>query len=372
MFKRLLIAIVALAVLGGGIVGFNLFRARMIAQYFATMKPAPLPVTVAAVAPAPWTPGIDTIGTANAIRGADLSTEASGVVREIRFNANDSVTEGQLLVQIDDRQERADLDSAKASLNLAQITLARAQSLQQRGVSSVSNLDSAQAEEISAEAAVAKLEAVLQTKQLLAPFNGTVGIPRVEVGEYVSPGTVYATLQDRSRMRADFTLTEQQAAEVSLGSPLTATAEDGSAPISGTVTGIDPKIDPNSRLVTLRATLDTDGDALTPGQFLRLRIALPTEQGVIALPQTVVASSLYGDTVYVLREETPQGASAPETVVRQVFVTLGRRFGDKVEIRDGLKAGDRVVTAGLNKLSPGAAVTVVDDPAKTGTAPAAN
>lgn len=110
MLKRFIIAIVALAIVAGGIVGFNLFRDKMIAQFFANRQPAPVPVTVSQVKPMQWTPGIDAIGTASAHRGADLSTEASGVVREILFKANDQVTKGQLLVQIDDRQERADLE----------------------------------------------------------------------------------------------------------------------------------------------------------------------------------------------------------------------------------------------------------------------
>lgn len=367
MIKRFLIAILLLVLVGGGIVGFNLFRDKMIAQFFADMKPAPIPVTVTEVVPGPWTPGISAIGTANARQGADLSTEASGVVREIHFNPNDAVTQGQLLVQIDDRQERADLESAKATQALARVTLNRVQNLSERGVSATSALDNARAEEVSAQAAVAKLEAVLQTKQLLAPFPGTIGIPRIEVGQFVGAGTVFATLQDRSQMRVDFALTEQQAAQVQQGFTVTASAEDGGASHPGTITGIDPKIDPNSRLVTFRAMLEADGGALTPGQFLRVRVNLPVEEGVIALPQTAVLSSLYGDSVYIVREETPEGADAPQAVSAQVFVKLGRRFGDTIEITEGVAAGDKVVNAGQNRLSPGAVVRIVTDAPATAT-----
>ncbi|HEY0214287.1 MAG TPA: efflux RND transporter periplasmic adaptor subunit [Paenirhodobacter sp.] len=372
MTKRFIIAIVLLALIVVGIVGFNQFRSKMIGQFLAAMKNTTTPVTVTQAQPGDWMPGIDAIGTANARQGADLSTEASGVVREIRFQSNDMIIQGQLLVQIEDRQERADLDSAKASLNLAGITLKRSQDLQQRGVTATSTLDSAQAEEISAQAQVAKLEAALQTKQLIAPFDGTIGIPRVEVGQYVAAGTVFATLQDRSQMRVDFALTEQQAAQVSQGTTVTVTDDEGGTPLQGAITGIDPKIDPNSRLLTMRAVLDASGDALTPGQFLRVRVNLPVQQNVLSLPQTVVTTSLYGDSVFVVRDEKPEGSDTVQTVAREVFVKLGRRHGSSVEIVDGLKAGDQVVDAGQNRLSSGAMVKIVTDPAETGTQPAAN
>lgn len=364
MLKRFIIAIIALVIVVGGIVGFNLFRDNMIAQFFANRQPAAVPVTVSDVVPGPWTPGIEAIGTASAFQGADLSTEASGVVREILFKANDQITSGQLLVQIDDLQERADLESAKATLNLAQVTLKRSRSLQQRGVSSVSSLDSAEAEEVSAQAQVAKLDAVLRTKQLHAPFDGTIGIAAIEVGQYVTPGTVFATLQDRSQMRVDFNLTEQDVIKVRQGYTVTATSEQSGASITGEVTGINPKIDPNSRLVMVRAVLPDAGDQLTPGQFLRVRVNLPAEPDIIALPQTVVVTSLYGDSVYVARQETPEGAKEPVTVAKQVFVKLGRRFNDQIEITDGLKVGDQVINAGQNRLNSGAVVKIVDDVAQ--------
>ena len=362
MIKRLIIAILLLGLVGGGIVGFNLFRSKMIAQFFATMTPAPVPVTVTEVEPINWMPGIEAIGTATAAQGTDLAVEAAGVVREIKFAANDRVEKGQVLVQIDDRQERADLDAAKAALDLAEITLKRAQELRDRGVSATTTLDTAEAEAISARSSVAKLAAALETKQLTAPFSGTIGIPQIEIGQFVTAGTTYATLQDRSHMRVDFSLSEQQAGMVTAGLPVTVTSEVGDLTLTGTVVGIEPKIDPNSRLVTIRADVPNAADQLTPGQFLRVRVDLPAEDGVIALPQTVVSSTLYGDSVFVVREEATEGAE-PSLVVRQVFVKLGRRSADLVEIAEGLEAGDKVVNAGQNRLSSGAPVTLADAPA---------
>ncbi|SDE75937.1 efflux RND transporter periplasmic adaptor subunit [Rhodobacter capsulatus] len=363
MIKRLLIAIVALVIVAGGIIGYNLFVGKMIAGIFANMKAPPVAVSVTKVVAADWQPGLEAIGTAAAVQGTDLATEAAGIVREIRFAANDRIEKGQALVQIDDRQERADLDAARAAETLAETALTRAKELRLKGVSASSALDEAEAAAIEARATVAKLEATLSTKQLTAPFAGTIGIPQIEIGSYVTPGTVFATLQDRSRMRVDFTLTESEAALVTPGMSVTVTSEVGDVSAEGKITGIEPKIDPNSRLVTLRADVPNEGDKLTPGQFLRVRVALPVEKDVIALPQTVVSSSLYGDSVFVVREEKAEGekAGGSDTTslqARQVFIKVGRHFDDKVEIRTGLQSGDLVVNAGQNKLSSGATVTI--------------
>lgn len=358
MIKRLLIAIVALVLVVGGIVGYNLFRSKMIAQFFANMKQPPVAVSVSEVKPITWTPGLEAIGTASAVRGTELAVEMGGTVQEIHFKANDRVEKGQLLLQIDDRSERADLTSAKAALDLAETNLKRARQLAQRGVSATSNLDQAEASAQEARATVAKLQAVLEKKRLVAPFAGVIGIPQVEIGEFVATGTAFATLQDRDHMRVDFTLSEQQARQAKVGQKVEVSTEDGTLNLTGEITGIEPKIDPNSRLVTLRAEIGNDGNQLTPGQFVHVRVVLPAEDGVIALPQTVVSSNLYGDSVFVVRKETPEGADQPQLIAKQLFVTLGRRSGPLVEITKGLKAGDMVVNAGQNKLNSGATVAI--------------
>ena len=138
--------------------------------------------------------------------------------------------------------------------------------------------------------------------------------------------------------------------------PLTASTEVDGSTASGTILAIEPRIDPNSRLVLVRAELNSPDGEITPGQFLRVRVALPVEDNVIALPQTVLSSSLYGDSVFVVRTEG-EGDQAKQTV-EQVFVTAGRRSEGIVEVVEGIKAGDQVVTAGQNRLTSGASVTI--------------
>ncbi|SNX73339.1 membrane fusion protein (multidrug efflux system) [Cereibacter ovatus] len=353
MVKRLVIAVVLLGLIVGGIVGFNLFRDKMIADFFAGREPAPVTVSTSPAQAIRWAPGIEAIGTAVAAQGVDLAIESGGTVREILFAANDPIKAGQKLLQISEREERADLAAAQAAMDLAETELARQRTLQQRGVSALNNFDIAQAEAVSARAQVAKLQAVLQQKELVAPFDGVIGIPRVDLGEYVTVGTVYATLQDLSRMRVDFAVPEQQIAVVKAGLPVSVSSEVSDYRARGRIIGIEPKVDPNSRLVTVRAEVDNTDGTLLPGQFLRVRVELPEEDGVIAVPQTALMSSLYGDSVYVLRK-----GDGETRTVEQVFVTAGRRSGGMIEIIRGLSPGDEVVNAGQNRLSGGAAVTV--------------
>ncbi len=356
MIWRFILAIVLLGVVVGGIVGFNMFRDKMIAGYFAGMKPPPVTVSTTDVEPVTWKPGLEAIGTARALQGVDLAVETAGIVKEILFKANDQVKAGQHLAQLDDAIEAADLAASQAELDLAQTQLSRARELRQRGVTAINDLDVAQASETSAQAQVVKLTAVMNQKSLEAPFDGTIGIPQIDVGQYVVPGTVYATLQDLDNMRVDFSVPEQQIRLVAVGMPVTVSTEVGDTELRGSISAIEPRIDPNSRLVTIRAVVDDPAHNINPGQFLRVRVELPEEPNVVALPQTVLSTTLYGDSVFVVRTEG-EGDAATKTV-EQVFVKAGRRSGTLVEIADGLKPGEEVVNAGQNRLTGGASVVV--------------
>ncbi|PSJ53736.1 efflux RND transporter periplasmic adaptor subunit [Kumtagia ephedrae] len=385
MIKRFIFAFALLVLVCGGIVGFNIFRDRAIEQFFANMPRPALAVSTEEVKPITWTPGIEALGTVNAVNGVDLTVETSGIVTEIPFKANQRVDANQVLVQLDDGVERADLEATKAQANLDQVTLQRALELQKRGVGTDVNVDSARAAAAASTAQVAKLQAVLDQKQLRAPFAGTMGIPRINDGQYLTPGTIVATLQDLETMRVDFTVPEQQLGHLEIGQSVRLRTTEDDWRFSGAVTGIDPKVDPATRLVSVRAEVSNPGGQLTPGQFVQVRVELPTESDVIAVVQTAVVTSLYGDYAYVVEPaekkdepapaapEAPQTSQAGETtgavpaaqqaaepalVARQVFVKTGRRSDGVVEILSGLSGGDVVVTAGQNRLSNGAPVKI--------------
>lgn len=361
MLKRIAIVfvtLVLLVVLAGGLVGFNLFRDAKIAEFFANMPPKVVTISATGVEPRSWQPGIEAIGTAKALRGVDIAVETGGVVEEIGFQANERIEAGKVLVRIDDSVERAQLGAARADLELANTQLARQQELRQRGVTTQVAYDEAVARVATARSALARLEAVIAQKTIPAPFAGVIGIPRIDVGAYVQPGTPVATLQDLDTMNVDFTVPEQVADRVGLGQPVAFGTRSGEFVLEGRITGIDPKVDPQTRLVSVRASVDNTQGRLRPGQFVHARVELPREDGIVVLPQTAVVASLYGDYVYLVESEAgPEGAE-PALRVRQVFVTTGRRDGALVEIVGGVEPGQTVVTSGQNKLQGGMLVKI--------------
>lgn len=438
LFKRILriflivLVLAVLIVVVGGIVGFNFLRDNGIKQYFASMKPPAATVSTTIAKPSSWTPGVEAIGTVKAVRGVDLTVETTGIVKDILFHANQKVAANATLLQLDDAVERADLDAQKAQAALDQTSLARAIELTKRGVGSDSTLDTARAAASASASQVTKLQAVLEQKQLTAPFGGTVGIPKIDIGQYLAPGTAVVTLQDLDTMRVDFSVPEQQLPLLKIGQTVRLGLGGGDMPFAGAIRGIDPKIDATSRLVNVRAEVANPDGKLTPGQFVQVRVELPEEQNVLTLPQTALTTSLYGDYIFVVQpakpaaappaqaakpEEKPAAPAAdksadtkpadtkpadamkpaadaakpaadaakpadkaaadaakpaaegekPALVLSQVFVKPGRRNEGMVEIIEGLKAGDEVVTAGQNRLFNGMSVAVDNtiDPTKS-------
>jgi membrane fusion protein (multidrug efflux system) len=367
MIKRFIIAIVLLVVVCGGLIYFNFFRDQMVAGIFANMQAPAQTVDAAKVEPTRWTPGIEAIGTAKASMGVDVAAEVPGVVKSIAFQANDEVVTGEPLVQIDDAVERADLQSAEAALARDQRAYDRNVNLSERGVTSTKDLEDAQAALEASRSALERVRAVIAQKAILAPFAGTIGIPQIEIGEYLQAGDVVATLQNTTKLKVDFTVPEQIVSQLSMGQPAAFGAEVGELNYRGTIIGIDPKIDPATRLVQVQALVDNPDGSLRPGQFVRVRIELPAEDDVITVPQTAVVSSLYGDFIYVVvpGQGESQGG-APSLVASQVFVTIGRRDGNVIEIAKGLEAGQTIVTSGQNKLFNGAPILVAPGDAANG------
>jgi membrane fusion protein (multidrug efflux system) len=394
MVKRFVIALILVVLVCGGLIGFNLFRAKMIADFFANQQMPAATVSATTVEPVTWRPQIEAIGTLRAAQGVDVAAEVAGIVKTIAFTANDRVEQGELLVQLDDAVERADLASAQATVARDRANLARAQTLSNRGVTSEATLDEAQTALAVSESALERIQATIDLKSIEAPFAGIIGIPRIDEGEYVQPGTVIATLQQLDTMRVDFTVPEQQLGNIKMEQPVVFGLREGEFPYSGRIIGIDPKIDPETRMISVRAELSNPDDELRPGQFVRVRVEMPAVADVIALPQTSVVTSLYGDYVYVVEEAEEQpaatgsvepadpaagddqaqpaeagaegeGAQAeempppgvlaepegPQLVAKQVFVKIGRRQGNLIEVTEGLEPGQRIVTSGQNKLA---------------------
>lgn len=380
MVKRFLIFLVLVVLVCGGLVGFNIFRSKMIGEFFANRQAPAVTISATEVTATRWSPQIEAIGTLLAAEGVDVASEAAGNVESIHFKANETVQKGQLLVKLDDAVERADLAAAETRLANDTAQLQRAETLQSRGVNSEAALEEAQTSVAAARSILERTRAMIEQKSIKAPFAGEIGIPRIDVGKYLQPGTMIATLQQLGTMRADFTVPEQQLGDVRIGQPASFGLTENNFPYRGRITGIDPKVDPQTRLVAVRADVDNPDGELRPGQFVRVRVDLPPVDNVIALPQTSVVTSLYGDYVYVVEKADQQpgtpapagkapeapsdgaaAAAAPagdELIARQVFVEIGRRQGNLIEVSKGLEPGQMVVTSGQNKLSNNVPVVI--------------
>jgi membrane fusion protein (multidrug efflux system) len=368
MSRRILVVIIGVAVVCATLVAWNYLKPLTMMFFGAGFQRPPVTIAVVEAKPGSWTPGIEAVGTAEAVRGVDIAVEVAGVVKSINFKSNDLATQGQLLVQIDDAVERADMIAAQANIKLHEAEVERAQALRQRGATSIAAYEDAQAQLDVAKSTLARLEAVTNQKSIEAPFDGVLGIARIDMGEYVAVGKIVVTLQDLSKMRVDFTVPEQSAGLLKMAQATRFGLNANDLGFSGRIVGIDPKVDPQTRLVAVEAELDNPDDKIVPGQFLRIRVELPEEQNVIALPLTAVVPSLYGDFVYLVAPgDLPAGAdeSKRPTVVRQTFVKSGRRSAGRVEIVEGLKPGDVVMSVGQNKVQNGARVAIDAAPAKT-------
>lgn len=359
MKRRLVVALVFILAIGlcAGLVWFNFFRDKMITQFFATMQQPPQTISAAKVEAKTWTPSISAIGTAKAANGVELAFETAGIVSQIKFKANQNVRQGEVLVQLDDTVERADIQDVQANVKTAESSFERAKTLSARGYGTEANLDQASALLAVARSRLARLQATIEQKALKAPFSGVIGIPRIDVGQYLQPGTVIASFQDLSSMKVDFTVPEQRAGEISLGQEVHIGTTEGNLPFKGRVTGKDPRVDPKTRLVSVQALVEDNKDgAILPGQFLHVEVILPEQPNVMTVPQTAVIASLYGDYVYTIDEEQREGK--PVQIAKQVFVKTGRRRGGALEIVSGINPGQQVVASGQNKLQSGATVKI--------------
>ena len=379
MNRRIVITAIVIGVLCAGLVAFNFARGLFSGQ--GRMQRPPTQVEAMTVRTGGWAPSVDAVGTARALRGADIAVQIAGVVKAIKFKANDKVKAGQVLVQIDDAVERADLLAADANARLYAAQLARSQSLKSKGFVSQDAYDTVRAQLDVARSTQARQQALIDQKAIKAPFDGVVGIARVDAGQYLTVGTVVVTVQDLDHMKVDFTVPEQSAASLSMEQPARFGTDKNTLPFNGHIIGIDPKIDSASRLVAVQAEVSNAEGRVRPGSFLRVRVDMPAENNVIALPQTAVVPSLYGDYVFVVAPEEAKpdaadqkdaaAASEPGLVAHQRFVTVGRRDGERVEILRGLKAGERIVATGQNRLQDGANVAIAEAPnTKAATAPA--
>lgn len=355
--KRILIMLVFAGLLFGGVFGFVEFRNRMIAQFFAS-QPAPVvPVTAEPARLDHWQQLVPAVGTLRAVNGVDVAASTAGLVQSIAFQSGQRVAAGQLLVKLDADVELAQLRQAQAQLELARTSVSRARTLARSNNVPEAALDKAESELKVADAQVAALKAQIDKKSIVAPFDGVLGVRKVDVGQYLQPGAPIVTLQDLSVMLADFSISQKDLAQVAVGQTVSLTTDAWPGRrFAGVVSAIDPLVEAKSGMVRVQARLPNPDGALRPGMFAKVEVAQPARRKVVTVPQSAIAYNLYGDSVFVV-EEGPEGG---KTVAR-AMVDLGERRDGRVVVLNGIEPGRLVVTSGQMKLENGTRVTVGGD-----------
>jgi multidrug efflux system membrane fusion protein len=361
MVRWFIIVGLSLALLVGALVGFNAFRSHMIAEFFAHNKPPPTPVSIA-VAKSEVIPNLITaVGDLAAVHQVNVTSDVGGRITDIMFTAGATVKAGSPLVQLFDGPEQGDLANFKAQAVVGQLSLDRAKALAARQFGPQATADQAQAAFDQANAGIAKTEAIISQKLVRAPFDGVLGVRHVEVGQFLTAGSMIVTLTDLSMIYANFTTTEKASAMLKDGQTVRVVVDAYPGRIfEGKITTIEPQINTDTRNIRVQATIENPDHILKPGMFATTTVVLPDKPAVITVPETAVDYTLYGDSVYLLTEKKEDDGKTSLTAVR-TFVRTGSRVGGMVEILSGVKAGDRVVAVGQLKLQSGAAVSISTD-----------
>jgi multidrug efflux system membrane fusion protein len=361
--KRWFIIIgVLLALLVGALVGFNAFRAHMIAQFFANNKPPP--VTISAVeAKSEVLPNLQrAVGSLAAVHQVNVTSDVSGRITDILFTAGSHVVKGTPLVQLFDKPDQGNLASYKAQATVARLALERAKQLAARQVGPQVTVDQAQATFDQANAGIAKTEAIISQKLVRAPFDGVLGVRQVEVGQFLTAGTQIVSLTDISTLFANFTVTEKDSGRLKVGQAVRVSVDAyPGKQFDGKITTIEPQIATDTRNIRVQATINNPGDILKPGMFANVVVVLPDKPAVITVPETAVEYTLYGDSVYLIKEKKEEDGKTSLTAER-TFVRTGDRIDGRAVIEKGLKPGDKVAAVGQLKLQSGAAVEISKDP----------
>ena len=358
MAKRMILMLATIAVFLG-VIGLVKFRQiqTAIAQASA-FQPPPEAVTTIVAEQEQWPSTLHAIGTMVAVHGVTVSADLPGIVEKISFDSGRTVGAGDVLVQLDTSQERAQLAAAEAQRDLANINLERFRGLREKGVTSQAEYDRASAEAKEAEARVGEIGATIERKTIRAPFAGILGIRQVNLGQYLSGGDPVVPLQTLHPIYVNFAVPQQEVAALVVGAEVRLTLEGKlGVEFPGKITAINSIVDEATRNVEVQATLANADGTLRPGMFVETQVVVGAGTPMIALPASSVQYAPYGNTVFLVEEIKGQEGKS-YLGVRQQFVKLGSTRGDQVAVLSGVEPGAQVVTSGVFKLRNGAAVQV--------------
>jgi len=358
MAKRMILMLTTMAVFISalGVVKFKQVQA-MIAQG-AAFQPPPEAVTTVVANEERWPSTLTAVGTVAAVQGVTVAADLPGTVDRVAFDSGRTVEAGEVLVELDTRQERAQLAAAEADRDLARVNFDRMEGLLNEAVISKAEYDRAASTRKQTEARVGEINAVIARKTIRAPFTGVLGIRQVNRGQYLKAGDPIVVLQSLNPIYVDFDVPQQDAEKMRVGRTVRVSAKDvGTAPFEGRVTALDSVVDPETRNVKIEATLANPAGLLRPGMFVDVEAAAGADRPVIALPASAISYAPFGDSVFIVTElKGPDGQAYKG--VRQQFVKVGGSRGDQVAVLSGVQPKDEVATSGLFKLRTGVAVLV--------------
>jgi membrane fusion protein (multidrug efflux system) len=358
MLKRMffMLAVVIIIIAGLGFVKYRQIQTA-IAQG-SSFAPPPDAVTTVVAKSETWPSTLNVIGTTAAIQGVTVSADLPGAVDKIHFESGQAVHAGDILVELDIRQERAQLAAAESDRDLAHINSDRDQQLVKEGVVARNQYDNSSAQQKSTEAKVGEIRAAIDRKTIKAPFSGILGIRQINLGQYLAAGQAIVSLQALNPIYVNFGVPQQQSSLVQAGRTLRLTSDDvPGVEFAGRVTAIDSVVNEATRNIQVQATLANPGGKLRPGMFVQVELKLGASRDVISLPASAINYAPYGDSVFVVADlKDPKGKTYRG--VRQQFVKVEGSRGDQVAVVSGLKPGEEVVSSGVFKLRNGAAVQV--------------
>jgi len=381
MTKRLLVVLIGTTVVFGAIFGMKYLGRKGMNAHFDNMPVPPATITSAVAEAMTWENRLEAAGTLVAVQGTEVTTPAGGIVEAIHFESGRTVKEGARLVTLDSANEVGELKRLKAQAELAELNRVRGERLVEQAAISKSEYDGLVAAAHVAAAAVEAQQGKVAQKEIRAPFGGLLGIRRINLGQYVAPGTPIVTLQSLDPIDVDFALPEHHFAAVRQGQTINVAVDSypGEA-FAGRVLAVEPRVTESTRNFGVRARLPNRDHRLRAGMFAHVTLQLPGRADVVAVPRTAINYDPYGNSVFVIqKKEAPpaaagQDAAAPakgpavaggppktDLVVRQRFVRTGDARGDFVVVLEGLQPGEQVATSGLLKLRNDQPVIINND-----------
>ena len=356
MLTRLILVALILAGVFGGIFGWKHYAAL---QTAAQAGGPPPPVIAAARAEREvWQPYLQVVGSLAAVAGIEVTSEVGGQIRTIHFNSGEGVKQGNLLLELDDRTDQAQLQGLLAERTLARLKFERTAKLIKDKSVSKSDYDEARATLDATEAQVSGQQALIDKKRIRAPFDGRLGIRRVDLGEYLTPGAPIVPLEKLDPIYVDFALPERELARVRAGQGVEIRVQAYPDEIfRGSIIAIDPGVEVGSRSFRVRGQLENPTQRLRPGMFADVRVSLPQDEQVVTIPDTAISYAPYGDSVFVIEDNEGQ------TTVSRRQIETGKSRAGRVAVVAGLQAGEQVVSAGHNKLRNGQRVAIDSRPA---------